>query len=126
MPITANDTNRKSWLEVPETVIFHYKTFRLESFPRKCSSCRNPIGNYIIDPRGFTTIRFSWNRTHGRYVHAGYSKRFYFLMAKTWRLVRNRIAEIFDIDNSNYINSTKHKDIIIFLMWKMSKCNCQF
>jgi fumarylacetoacetase len=29
MPITANDTNRKSWLEVPAIVISLFKTYLL-------------------------------------------------------------------------------------------------
>ena len=33
---------------------------------------------------------------------------------KTWRLVRNRIAEIFDAENGNLKNNLKHKEIVLF------------
>ena len=33
---------------------------------------------------------------------------------KTWRAVRNRIAEIFDADNSILKSNVKHKDIVLF------------
>ncbi len=33
---------------------------------------------------------------------------------KTWRLVRNRIAEIFDANNPKLRDNEKHKDIVIF------------
>ena len=33
---------------------------------------------------------------------------------KTWRLVRNRIADIFDINNPKLKENKKHRDIVIF------------
>jgi fumarylacetoacetase len=33
---------------------------------------------------------------------------------KTWRLVRNRIAEIFDVENKILKNNIKHKEIVLF------------
>ena len=33
---------------------------------------------------------------------------------KTWRLVRNRIAEVFDVTNGKLRDNAEHKDKIIF------------
>jgi fumarylacetoacetase len=41
MPITANDTNRKSWLEVPENSDFPIQNIPLSFHQRKYSDCRN-------------------------------------------------------------------------------------
>lgn len=35
---------------------------------------------------------------------------------KTWRLVRNRISEIFDINNNDLKNNEEHKSIVLFTM----------
>jgi fumarylacetoacetase len=44
---------------------------------------------------------------------------------KTWRLVRNRIAEIFDENNAKLRDNAKDRDVVI-LKWRRSKCNCLF
>jgi fumarylacetoacetase len=48
----------------------------------------------------------------------------FILMEKTWRLVRNRIAELLMLQ-TKLQNNAKDLDIII-LEWKMSKCNYQY
>jgi fumarylacetoacetase len=37
-----------------------------------------------------------------------------FQMVKTWRLVRNRIADLFDEENPKLRDIAKHRDIVIF------------
>ena len=36
------------------------------------------------------------------------------MVRKTWRLVRNRIAEIFDAENDSLKDNEKHKEIVLF------------
>jgi ribosomal protein S27E len=40
MSITANDTKRKSWLEVPENSDFPIQNIPSEFLQRKCGDCR--------------------------------------------------------------------------------------
>lgn len=117
MPITANDTNRKSWLEVPENSDFPIQNIPFGVFLTKENvvTVGTRIGNYAIDLGALQQLDYFhgieltddmfMQDTLNDFISDG---------QKTWRLVRNRIAEIFDIDNSKLRDSIKHKDIIIF------------
>jgi fumarylacetoacetase len=109
MPITANDTDRKSWLEVPENSgIFQYKTFRLGYFTKE-NVVTVELGLVITQYRGFTTINYfhGIELTDDMFMQDTL-KRFYSDGQKTWRLVSKSYREIFDIDNSKMrLNKTQ-------------------
>jgi fumarylacetoacetase len=45
---------------------------------------------------------------------------------KTWRLVRNRIADLFDEKNPKLRDIAKHRDIVIFKMDEVEMQACSY
>ncbi|HEU0126757.1 MAG TPA: fumarylacetoacetase, partial [Flavobacterium sp.] len=117
MPITANDTSRKSWLEVPENSDFPIQNIPFGVFLTKENvvTVGTRIGDYAIDLGALQQLNYFegieltddmfMQDTLNDFISDG---------KKTWRLVRNRIAEIFDETNPQLRDSTKHRDIVIF------------
>ena len=119
MPITANDTNRKSWLEVPANSDFPIQNIPFGVFLTKENivTVGTRIGDFAIDLGALQQLNYFegieltddmfMQDTLNDFISDG---------QKTWRLVRNRIAELFDVTNSKLQENTKDKDIIIFRM----------
>lgn len=119
MPITANDTNRKSWLEVPANSDFPIQNIPFGVFLTKENivTVGTRIGDFAIDLGALQQLNYFegieltddmfMQDTLNDFISDG---------QKTWRLVRNRIAELFDVKNSKLQENTKDKDIIIFRM----------
>ncbi|SDX88012.1 fumarylacetoacetase [Flavobacterium degerlachei] len=117
MPILANDTNRKSWLEVPENSDFPIQNIPFGVFLTKENivTVGTRIGNSAIDLGALQQMNYFagieltddmfMQDTLNDFISDG---------QKTWRLVRNRIAEIFDETNSKLRDNAKHRDIVIF------------
>jgi fumarylacetoacetase len=117
MPITANDTNRKSWLEVPENSDFPIQNIPFGVFLTKENvvTVGTRIGDSAIDLGALQQMNYFagieltddmfMQDTLNDFISDG---------QKTWRLVRNRIAEIFDETNSKLRDNLKHRDIVIF------------
>lgn len=117
MPISANDPHRKSWLEVPENSDFPIQNIPFGVFLTKDDviTIGTRIGDYAIDLGALQQLNYFegieltddmfMQDTLNDFISDG---------KKTWRLVRNRIAEIFDAENSLLRDNDKHKDIIIF------------
>ena len=102
MPITANDPNRKTWLETnPDT------DFPIQNIPFGVFLTRDDIitigtriGDYAIDLGALHQLGYFkgidltddifLQDTLNDFISDG---------RKTWRLVRNRIADIFDKEN---------------------------
>jgi fumarylacetoacetase len=117
MPITANDTNRKSWLEVPENSDFPIQNIPFGVFLTKENvvTVGTRIGDSAIDLGALQQMNYFagieltddmfMQDTLNDFISDG---------QKTWRLVRNRIAEIFDNTNSELRDNIKHRDIVIF------------
>lgn len=117
MPILANDTNRKSWLEVPENSDFPIQNIPFGVFLTKENivTVGTRIGNSAIDLGALQQMNYFegieltddmfMQDTLNDFISDG---------QKTWRLVRNRIAEIFDETNSKLRDNLKHRDIVIF------------
>jgi fumarylacetoacetase len=124
MPITANDTNRKSWLEVPANSDFLFKTYLLSfSNQRKYSDCRNKNWWFRHWPWCLTTIKLFWRHWTYMICSCKILWMILFQMVKTWRLVRNRIAELLMPQTTLIMQKIL---TLSFLEWKMSKCNYQF
>ncbi|MDI6048846.1 fumarylacetoacetase [Flavobacterium sp. XS2P24] len=119
MPITANDTNRKSWLEVPVNSDFPIQNIPFGVFLTKENivTVGTRIGDFAIDLGALQQLNYFegieltddmfMQDTLNDFISDG---------QKTWRLVRNRIAELFDVTNSKLQDNIKDRDIIIFKM----------
>ncbi|MFP2997608.1 fumarylacetoacetase [Spongiivirga sp. MCCC 1A20706] len=119
MPDTTNNPNRKSWLDVPANSDFPIQNIPFGVFltPDDIITIGSRIGNHAIDLGALHQLGYFdeipltddifLQDTLNDFISDG---------KKTWRLVRNRIGDIFDIDNPVLRDNKVHKDIIIFRM----------
>lgn len=119
MPISANDPHRKSWLEVPQNSDFPIQNIPFGVFLTKDDviTIGTRIGDYAIDLGALQQLNYFegieltddmfMQDTLNDFISDG---------KKTWRLVRNRIAEIFDAENPKLRDNAKQRNIIIFTM----------
>lgn len=117
MTLTANDPSRKSWLNVPENSDFPIQNIPFGVFITKDDviTIGTRIGNYAIDLGALQQLNYFegieltddmfMQDTLNDFISDG---------KKTWRLVRNRIADIFDINNPKLRDNEKQKEIVIF------------
>jgi fumarylacetoacetase len=119
MPITANDPNRKSWLEVPKDSDFPIQNIPFGVFLTRENvvTVGTRIGNYAIDLGALQQLNYFedieltddmfMQDTLNDFISDG---------KKTWRLVRNRLSELFDSENPLLRDNKEHREIIIFKM----------
>ena len=119
MPITANDINRKSWLEVPSDTDFPIQNIPFGVFLTRENivTVGTRIGDFAIDLGALQQLNYFegieltddmfMQDTLNDFISDG---------QKTWRLVRNRIAELFDVENPKLQENVKDRAIIIFKM----------
>jgi fumarylacetoacetase len=117
MPITANNPKRKSWLDVPQDSDFPIQNIPFGVFITKDDviTIGTRIGNYAIDLGALQQLNYFegieltddmfMQDTLNDFISDG---------KKTWRLVRNRIAELFDATNPKLRNNQDHKEIVVF------------
>jgi fumarylacetoacetase len=117
MPITANDPNRKSWLEVAIDSDFPIQNIPFGVFLTRENvvTVGTRIGNYAIDLGALQQLNYFedieltddmfMQDTLNDFISDG---------KKTWRLVRNRIAAIFDAKNPKLRDNEKHRKVVIF------------
>ncbi len=117
MPITANHTSRKSWLEVAENSDFPIQNIPFGVFLTKENvvTVGTRIGDFAIDLGALQQLNYFegieltddmfMQDTLNDFISDG---------KKTWRLVRNRIADIFDNKNPKLQENKKHRNIVIF------------
>lgn len=117
MPIYANNTNRKSWLEVAENSDFPIQNIPFGVFLTKENivTVGTRIGDFAIDLGALQQLNYFegieltddmfMQDTLNDFISDG---------KKTWRLVRNRIAELFDVKNPELQENLKNREIIIF------------
>jgi fumarylacetoacetase len=117
MIITANNPKRKSWLKVKE-----HSDFPIQNLPFGVFITRDDIitigsriGDYAIDLGAFHQLGYFEGipLTDDIFLQDNLND-FIADGRKTWRLVRNRIAEIFDVTNGKLRDNADHKDKIIF------------
>jgi fumarylacetoacetase len=117
MPISANNTNRKSWLEVLENSDFPIQNIPFGVFLTKENvvTVGTRIGDFAIDLGAMQQLNYfeGIELTDDMFLQDTLND-FISDGKKTWRLVRNRIAEIFDEKNPILQNSKKDRDIVIF------------
>ncbi len=117
MPNTANDPNRKSWIEVPENSDFPIQNIPFGVFITKDDviTIGTRIGNCAIDMGALQQLNYFegieltddmfMQDTLNDFISDG---------KKTWRLVRNRLAELFDEKNPKLRDNKEHREIVIF------------
>ncbi|MGO3182215.1 MAG: fumarylacetoacetase [Aequorivita sp.] len=119
MPITANDPKRKTWLDTtPDT------DFPIQNIPFGVFLTRDDIitigtriGDFAIDLGALHQLGYFkgieltddifLQDTLNDFISDG---------RKTWRLVRDRIADIFDKENSELRDNKDHREHILFTM----------
>ncbi len=119
MPITANDPKRKTWLDIPENTDFPIQNIPFGVFLTRDDiiTIGTRIGDYAIDLGALHQLGYFdgipltddifLQDTLNDFISDG---------KKTWRLVRNRIAEIFDIKNTTLKENEDHKTIVLFTL----------
>jgi fumarylacetoacetase len=119
MKITANDPNRKSWLKVDKNSDFPIQNIPFGVFLTKddITTIGSRIGNYAIDLAALHQLGYFEGipLTDDMFMQDNLND-FISDGRMTWRLIRNRIADIFDEQNPKLRDNEKHADEIIFDM----------
>jgi fumarylacetoacetase len=117
MSISANNIYRKSWINVPENSDFPIQNIPFGVFITKDDviTIGTRIGDCAIDMGALQQLNYFegieltddmfMQDTLNDFISDG---------KKTWRLVRNRLAELFDETNPILRDNEEHKEIIIF------------
>lgn len=117
MPISANDPTRKSWLTVQPDSDFPIQNIPFGVFITKDDvvTIGTRIGDYAIDLGALQQLNYFegieltddmfMQDTLNDFISDG---------KKTWRLVRNRIADIFDDNNPELRDNKAHRDVVVF------------
>src|SRR5690554_5545305 len=117
--ITANDPSRKTWLETPANTDFPIQNIPFGVFltTDDIVTIGTRIGDYAIDLGAMHQLGYFkgidltddifLQDTLNDFISDG---------RKTWRLVRNRIAEVFDANNSELRDNENHRKHVLFAM----------
>ena len=117
MPNIANDPTRKSWINVPENCDFPIQNIPFGVFITKedVITIGTRIGNCAIDMGALQQLGYFegieltddmfMQDTLNDFISDG---------KKTWRLVRNRLAELFDENNPILRDNKEHREVVIF------------
>ena len=117
MPLSANNPDRISWLHVDKNSDFPIQNIPFGVFLTRDDiiTIGTRIGDTAIDLGALHQLGYFdgialtddifLQDTLNDFIADG---------RKTWRSVRNRIAEIFDADNKTLKNNKKHKEIVLF------------
>src|SRR5690606_32762116 len=117
MPLTANDPNRKSWIEVDKNSDFPIQNIPFGVFltNNHIVTVGTRIGDYAIDLSAlyqigyFDGIDLTDDIFKQDTLNAFISKE-----RKTRKEVRNRIAEIFEVTNPKLRNNESHRKLVLF------------
>ena len=117
MPNIANDPTRKTWLPTAEKTDFPIQNIPFGVFLTKDDviTIGTRIGDFAIDMGALQQLNYFegieltddmfMQDTLNDFISDG---------RKTWRMVRNRLALLFDINNPELRDNDSHKEIIIF------------
>ncbi|MEO0527272.1 MAG: fumarylacetoacetase [Bacteroidota bacterium] len=119
MPFKTNDPTKKTWLNVPQKSDFPIQNIPFGVFLTRDDiiTIGTRIGDYAIDLGALHQLGYFKDipltddiflqDTLNDFISDG---------KKTWRLVRNRISDIFDYDNPELKNNEAHRKIVLFTM----------
>ena len=117
MPNIANDPTRKSWINVPDNSDFPIQNIPFGVFLTKedVITIGTRIGDTAIDMGALQQLGYFegieltddmfMQDTLNDFISDG---------KKTWRLVRNRLAELFDVNNPKLRDNKDHCEVVIF------------
>ncbi len=115
--ITANDPKRESWLEVQTQSDFPIQNIPFGVFITKDDivTIGTRIGDYAIDLSALQMLGYlkGIELTDDVFLQDNLND-FISSGKKTWRAVRNRIADIFDKADPTLQNNAKHREAVIF------------
>ena len=117
MTLTANDVNRKTWLEVSINSDFPIQNIPFGIFlrPDDVITVGTRIGDYAIDIAVLQHLGYFKGIDLDRDIFTQDTLNdFISLGQKTWRLVRNRISDIFLESNAQLQNNPKDREKAIF------------
>jgi fumarylacetoacetase len=119
MPNLANDPSRKSWIEVPENSDFPIQNIPFGVFLTKedVITIGTRIGDCAIDMGALQQLGYfeGIDLTDDMFMQDTLND-FISDGKKTWRLVRNKLSELFDSENPLLRDNKEHREIIIFKM----------
>ena len=119
MSITANDPKRKTWLDIPQDTDFPIQNIPFGVFLTRDDviTIGTRIGDYAIDLGALHQLGYFegipltddifLQDTLNDFISDG---------KKTWRLVRNRIADIFDENNKDLQQNQDHRNTVLFTL----------
>ncbi|CAM4387820.1 fumarylacetoacetase [Zobellia roscoffensis] len=119
MSIYANDPSKKTWLPMSDQSDFPIQNIPFGVFLTRDDiiTIGTRIGDYAIDLGALHQLGYFENipltddiflqDTLNDFISDG---------QKTWRLVRNRISEIFEASNETLKNNEDHKNVVLFSM----------
>lgn len=119
MKIKANDPNRKTWLTVKDDSDFPIQNIPFGVFLTRDDiiTIGTRIGDYAIDLGALHQLGYFEGIPLTDDIFLQDTLNDFIADGRiTWRLVRNRIAEIFDVDNTELKDNAEHRDRIIFTM----------
>ena len=119
MPITANNPNRKTWIQTPQKTDFPIQNIPFGVFLTRDDiiTIGTRIGDTAIDLGALHQLGYfdGIPLTDDIFLQDSLND-FISDGKKTWRLVRNRIAEIFDAENDTLKNNEAHRKIVLFTL----------
>lgn len=117
MPNIANDPTRKSWIAVQNGSDFPIQNIPFGVFITKNNDITigTRIGNTAIDMGALQRLNYfeGIDLTDDMFMQDTLND-FISDGKKTWRLVRNRLAELFDENNPKLRDNQEHREIILF------------
>jgi len=114
--LTANDPSRKSWIEVPDNSDFPIQNIPFGAFLTEddITTIGTRIGDTAIDLSAMHQLGYldGINLPEDVFLQDTLND-FITLGRPTWRQVRNRIAELFDANNSKLKDNKSHCDAVL-------------
>ena len=119
MPLTANDPSRKTWLEIPDKTDFPIQNIPFGVFLTRDDiiTIGTRIGDYAIDLGALHQLGYFdgieltddifLQDTLNDFIADG---------RKTWRLVRNRISDLFLEGNARLRDNEEHRNKILYTL----------
>ena len=119
MPLTANDPNRSTWLDIPTNTDFPIQNIPFGVFLTRedIITIGTRIGDYAIDLGALHQLGYfdGIGLTDDIFMQDSLND-FIADGRKTWRLVRNRISDIFLEGNNQLKDNDEHKEIVLFTL----------
>lgn len=119
MPLTANDPSRKTWLETPDKTDFPIQNIPFGVFLTRDDiiTIGTRIGDYAIDLGALHQLGYfdGIELTDDIFLQDSLND-FIADGRKTWRLVRNRISDLFLESNGNLRDNEEHRKKILYTL----------